>query len=191
MKKVLWLIVCLMTIVVSVNAQNDMYIFSQEEKVQPINMESISNGWAVKTHEADELIGTKSYTKSYTSLIYSTNVGSVVLWDDEVKKFRIISDDGLFDFEVTKASWDLSYGILFVATIGLYDLNGKLIKKKKVWFEKGANYSQAVSTAGSSGKNEGKDVITFLRNNKGYVRIVAPLSSTNLIFDIKVPCLKN
>lgn len=187
MKKVLWLIVCLMTMVMSVNAQNDMYIFSQEEKVQPINMESISNGWAVKTYEADELIG----TKSYTSLIYSTNVGSVVLWDNEVKKFRIISDDGLFDFKVTKAGWDWSDRTLFVATIGLYDLNGKLIKKKKVWFEKGANHSQAVSTAGSSGKNEGKDVITFLRNNKGYVRIVAPLSSTNLNFDIKIPCLKN
>lgn len=187
MRKLLWLIVCLMTMVVSANAQDDMYSFSQEEKVQPINTEAISDGWMATTHDADELIG----NESYTSLIYSTDVGSIVLWDNETKKFRIITNNELFDSDVQKAGWNPSYRSLFVATIGFYNLDNKLLKKKKVWFEIGSNHRQAVSTAGSSGKNEGKDVVTYLRNNKGYIRIVAPLHLTNLNFDLKIPCLQN
>jgi hypothetical protein len=36
-----------------------------------------------------------------------------------------------------------------------------------------------------------KYIISYLRNEKGYVRIIAPLYNTNETFDIKVPCIKN
>jgi hypothetical protein len=189
MKKVLWLIVCLMTMVVSVNAQNDdVYGVSKVAKTSlaPINDDSANNnGWVILTHEADELIG----NDEYKSISYSVpNVGSVILWDNENKKFRIVADD-VFDSEVTK--WNFGYKSLFTAIVGYYDINGKLLEKTSCLFEIGANHRQGNSIRNNWGVNEAKTIIPYLREKRGFVRIVAPLSGTNGKFDIKVPCLNN
>lgn len=164
MRKLLWLIVCLMTMVVSVNAQNE---------------------WVVSEHEADELLE----TEAYKSVVYTSNDCGIVLWDNESAKFRILSDKGTFDTEVVK--WAFKYRSVFTAIVGYYDINGKLLSKKKCQFEIGSNHRQAHSMKDTWGHNEGKNVISFLRNEKGYVRLIAPLSGTNSKFDIKVPCMNN
>ena len=166
MKKVLWLIVCLMTMVVSVNAQSE---------------------WVTEIHAADELTG----TDEYTSVSYIDGSNGIVTWSTESKKFRIICGEEMFDSKIQRAGWNPNYRSLFEAVVGLYSTDGKLIKKKYVTFEIGANHHQGMSVGGRTGKNEGKIVLDYLRNKKGYIRIVAPLSGTNTNFDMKVPCMNN
>ena len=166
MKKVLWLIVCLMTMVLSVNAQNKK--------------------WVSMSHDADEL----TETEAYTSLIYTDAKGSVVLWDNDNEKFRIAAN-GVFDSKVDTNGWSMKKRSMFKAIIGYYNVDDKLISKKKCYFEIGANHSQAHNIKYQFNREEGKYIISYLRNEKGYVRIIAPLYNTNETFDIKVPCIKN
>ena len=178
MKKFIMALVCLMTMVLNVNAEE--YTNSVAEK----------NGWVLTTHEADELIG----NDEYNSLVY---VGSenktIVLWDDNDKDFRIICNDGnIFDYKVGSNGWSLNTNMkLFVATIGYYDSNNKLLKKKECGFRIEGNASEARSIKYGMGGNEGKRIVAFLKNEKGYIRIIAPLFNTRKNFDFKVPCLNN
>ena len=72
MKKVLWLIVCLMTMVLSVNAQR----------------------WSSQTFKGDELTG----TKTYTATSYRNSIGMVVFYSDN--ELKLITNDGIFDYNV-------------------------------------------------------------------------------------------
>ena len=74
MKKVLWLIVCLMTMVVSANAQN---------------------GWDKAVFDADELKGTESYTSYY----YEDVNGMVVFFSNE-PCYKLVTQNGIFDYGV-------------------------------------------------------------------------------------------
>ena len=187
MKKFIMALVCLMTMMVSANAQDDMYHRKDTNKeVKPINTAlADKNGWVSHVFEADELIG----NEEYTSLMYSNECGSIIVWNNENKKFRIISNDGVFDSKVTQ--WNFGYKSLFTAKVGYYDINGKLLSKTTCLFEIGANHSQGNSMRNNWGVNEAKTIIPYLREKKGFVRIVAPLSGTNSRFDIKVPCMNN
>lgn len=164
MKKILFIIVCLMAMVVSVNAQN---------------------GWISTSFEADDL----TEQEAYTSLIYTTDNGSVVLWDNNDKYFRLISYIGSFDTKVTQ--WSFRYIDIFKAIVGYYDTNDNCIKKSKCQFESGVNHSEAKNMKDTMAHNEGKNIIKFLKEEKGYIRIVAPLFNSHENFDIKVPCLNN
>lgn len=166
MKRFLMAMVCLMTMVLSVNAQS---------------------GWVSVAQEEDELMG----QEAYTGFIYSNEVGSVVLWDNDDKTFRIISNDGVFDSFVGQNGWSMKTRSMVAAVVGYYDTNDKLIEKKKCYFEIGVNHKEANSIRFEMHRVEGKYVISYLRNKKGYVRIIAPLYSTHQKFDIKVPCMKN
>ena len=164
MKKVLWLIVCLMTMVVSANAQSS---------------------WVSVTHEADELTD----QKAYTSLVYTAESGTIVLWDNDGKKFRIIANN-VFDSKYGENGYMVK-GSFFHAIVGYYDINDKLVDKRTCSFIIGSNHHEGNSIRYGMKRYEGKHIISFLRNEKGYVRIVAPLYGTNAKFDIKVPCLSN
>lgn len=164
MKKVMSFIVCLMAVVLSVNAQN---------------------GWNTTTFEADELLG----NEEYTALRYSADGGSIVLWSGDEKKFRIISD-GVFDSEYGENGYMVK-GSFFHAVVGYYDINDKLIDKRTCSFIIGANHHEGNSIRFGMKRYEGKHIISYLRGKKGYVRIVASLYGTNGKFDIKVPCINN
>ena len=170
--------VCLMTMVVSVNAENDR------------NSAAEKNGWIVTTHEADELIG----NDEYNSIAYIGDDDSkIVLWDKNDKDFRIICNEGnIFDYKVGSNGWSFNTNMkLFVATVGYYDSNNKLLKKKECGFQIEGNASEARSIKYGMGGNEGKRIVAFLKNEKGYIRIIAPLYNTRRKFDIKVPCMNN
>jgi hypothetical protein len=176
-----------MTIVLSVNAQSDDLYHTKEITNNPIeNTSAENNGWSIISHDADEL----TEQEAYNSIVYTTDAGSVVLWNNDNKRFRIISND-IFDSKVDRNGWSLDYKNLFVAIIGYYDINNKLIEKKKCGFEIGANSHQAHSIKYGMHRQEGKYVISYLRNKKGYVRIIASLYGSNGKFDIKVPCMNN
>lgn len=166
MKKMLWLIVCLMTMVVSANAQS---------------------GWTRTQLSGDELLN----TEACTAFIYSDTNGSVVLWDNNDKYFRIISANGTFNSKLDRNGRSLEYKSLFHAIIGYYDINNNLIDKRFCCFEVVNSHSQAHSIRYGMKRYEGKYIMSYLRNKKGYVRIVTALSGTNTKFDIKVPCMNN
>ena len=164
MKKIfLTMVVCLMA-TMGANSQNN-------------------NGWVKIFFEADELTD--------TSMEYENEIGSVVLWDNEDKVFRVISKDEMFNGKVE--NWTLGkHKTIFTAIIGFYDINKKLVKKTKCTFEIGANHHEGNAIRNPYyTKNDRKDIIEYLKNGNGFVRIVAPLSLTNKNFDIMVPCLNN
>ena len=177
-----------MTMVLSVNAQDDMYFASVETSTTNalVNINSAKgNGWDTTTFDADELLG----NKAYTALSYSTSVGSIVLWNDNEKKFRIISNN-VFDSEYGENGYMVK-GSFFHAIVGYYDINDKLIDKRTCSFIIGSNHHEGNSIRYGMKRYEGKHIISYLRNKKGYVRIIASLYNTNSKFDIKVPCMNN
>lgn len=185
------MVICLMA-VVSVMGQNDGVYFNpneiKSEKSFSFDKDTIEkNGWNYVEFEADELLG----NDGYTSLCYDTPDGSIVLWDDNTKDFRIVSNNGVFDSKVDRNGWSLEYKSLFHAIIGYYDENDNLIDKRKCCFEVGKNHSQGNSVKYGTSRYEGKYVIFYLTKQKGYVRIVASLYSTNKMFDMKIPCINN
>lgn len=171
-------LVCLMTMIVSANAQ--------------------VNGWEIVANEADELLG----IEDNTSFIYRDgDNGSLVFWDNDGNHVRIIAPEYSF-FERTGTYhaiggtkfWGAGEQDSFFAVVGFYDTSDKLIKKKKSNFIRDAREFRWATTAKgdiSCPKNLGGDIIKFLQKNKGYVRIVAHLHLEGKKFDIKVPCMNN
>ena len=187
MKKLLWLIVCLMTMVMSTNAQDDMYLAHNSNETSEINVNNAANNnWLPIKIEADELLG----NDTYTALIYSTSDASVILWDNNDKKFRITAHNQVFDSKYGENGYMVK-GNFFHAIVGYYDINGKLIDKRTCSFIVGNTHKEGDSIRFGMKRYEGKHIVSYLRNKKGYVRIVTSLYLSNNKFDIKVPCLNN
>lgn len=158
MKKVLWLIVCLMTMVVSVNAQN---------------------GWETYKSGGDELKG----SSPYVAHIYRCKEGEICLCDNSESTFLVATYNGIFDYDVDN--------YVKGAIIGLYDINGNLIEKIKTptqrtfWvIEENGDVMSCIK------KDVREKIVSFLKNQKGFVRIIAERYSRS-DFDIKIPCMNN
>lgn len=137
--------------------------------------------WDTTYWDADELLG----TPAYQSFTYADNYGnSIVFWSSDDIGFRIITEDYFFDDS-------------FHAIIGYYDNNDVLLEKNEIqmWKLEGRlNQAQAnlyPLLRPVTNKPRCKQLHEFIQNSKGYVRIAAPLYGTNLIFDLKVPCVNN
>lgn len=144
-----------------------------------------AQSWETTYHEGDELTG----ESSYTSYMYTDENGnSFVFQSNHNDDFRIISSSGIFDYVGDIKS--------FYATIGLYDNNDKLVEKLKIQFiALDGNADQAQPNLipmirPIPNPNRCKKTIDYLKNKKGYIRIVAPLYGSHLDFKIKVPCMK-
>ena len=178
--------VCLMTMVTSVNAQDDIYGYSHKKKNTKIEYNvsgATQNGWIISKQNADELMG----VQEHTLLLYVNNGCSFGFADTDDTRIYIGCDKGIFDTEVTK--WAFQYKSLFEAVVGYYDEANKLIEKKKCLFEVKKDVTTAVSIADNWGKKEAKNIIPYLINKRGYVRIVAPLRNGKC--DITIPCMNN
>ena len=136
---------------------------------------SAQTGWSSNGHKGDELKGTEAYF-SYT---YEDAEGNnFIYWSNSDYNFRIISHSHIFDYNI----YD-QIGI----TIGFYSADDKLIEKK-------TNMRLYVSSkeahfASLPAKKIGRKVLQYLNENKGYIRIIAPLYGTIANFDIKIPCI--
>lgn len=178
MKKFIMALVCLMTMVMSVNAQ--------------------VNGWKIGTTEADELLGT---TEDTYYLYMDGDKGGVIFYKSEPKKLYLIApDDAMFNTrDLGFRDFGRSGNVVGVfITYGMYNNNDKLVKKDKncVFEEIGREVANRIVSRKGTGmgmtmRNVGKELIEYMKNEKGYVRIVAPLFHTNRNFDIKVPCMNN
>ena len=167
-------LVCLMTVTMSANAQNN---------------------WVVDFSEEDELLERKA-EKYY--LYYDGDKGGVIFYESSPKKLYLIAPDGSM-FNTRIVFKDLGGDVSAVdVTYGMYNENGKLVKKDEncVFEEVGREVANRVVSRKGGGightyRNVGKELIEYLKNKKGYVRLVAPLFHNNRNFDIKVPCINN
>ena len=172
MKKWIMALVCLMTMVISANAQN---------------------GWETSQNSADELLG----KSSNTSFCYTDGEnGQLMFYSDDDKHLYIVSPKPhFFDAnDVVKTLKNPSGKQCFYAIVGFYDIDNNLIKKGKYCFvrsEREFSYARSESGNSLNPKNIGKDAIKFLKKEKGYIRIVTPLYMEASPFDIKVPCMNN
>ena len=130
--------------------------------------------WDSTDYEADELKG----QESYTAYNFTNETGMFVYFSNYDDYFKICTLDGIFDYKGR-------YHELKVI-IGFYDENDKLVEKFNDWIYVQEDNSKI---AGAKGKKS-KKVITYIKQNNGYVRIIAErYGRTN--FDLKVPCLNN
>lgn len=130
--------------------------------------------WTSTDYEADELKG----QESYTAYNFTDESGMFVYFSNYDDYYKICTLDGIFDYKGR-------YHQLKVI-IGFYDENDKLVEKFNDWIYVKEDNSKI---AGASGKKS-KKVITYIKQNMGYVRFIAErYGRTN--FDFKVPCLNN
>jgi len=130
-----------------------------------------AQGWTSDFHEADELKG----QKAYTCYSFTNETGMFVFFSDPDDLFKIATFDGFFDY----GRYHTTHVI-----IGLYDEDDKLIDKIDYWIYVQKDNS---SIAFDNGKKP-KKVINYLKQNKGYIRIIADRYGKSS-FDFKVPCL--
>lgn len=182
MKKVLWLIVCLMTMVVSVNAQS----------------------WKETKFDGDELLGTKGYVATSLSV---SGIGMVVFYSDNAVK--LVAEKGIFDYHDKKVTVRIGYydengellkrrcETFYIGKTGSscqYDHRFSELTAERfefdARFEKNKEHKEfLLKQAEICRIDKGKEFVDFIRNNKGYVRFVAEKYGTNTAFDIKVPCM--
>ena len=182
MKKVLWLIVCLMTMVVSASAQN----------------------WKETKFDGDELLGTKSYTATSLSV---SGVGMVVFYSDNAVK--LVTEKGIFDYHDKKVTVRIGYydkngellkrrcETFYVGKTGSscqYDHRFSELTAERfefdAIFEKNKEHKEfLLKQAEECRVDKGKEFVDFIRSSNGYVRFVVEKYGTNNVFDIKVPCM--
>lgn len=152
-----------------------------------LSMMEIANaqsGWSSTEFEADELKG----QPAYTALSYTDNQGNrLTMWSNEDNYFRITSCSHIFNYTVSGSLKEVG------ATVGFYDTSDNLIEKIQMTFWPNDDNPRIAhnSIFLSRNKKKGKKVIQYLRNEEGYIRIIAPLYRSISGFDLKVPCLKS
>ena len=179
-----------------INLQGDVsavQMYSSPIKATAQANSSDNAGWVITKQEADELKG----NEAYTSYMYNQpGEGSFVFWGFEEYQFRIISENGVFNYESGYNQYSGSYSGESI-TVGLYDDNDKLIEKFNMWLDrdksKGGNFLNTRNAGGMSNpvgqKGKVKKIFKHLQGNSGYVRIVAARYN-HADFDIKIPPVK-
>lgn len=139
------------------------------------SVQLFAQSWKTTEFKADELKGTQAYT-AYT---YNDEKGnSFIYWSNTEKRIRIIDKNGIFNAD---------YNCFFWATIGYYNQEGKLILKKQIGFN---TINDGYIIAEHSSK-EGRNIINYIRKEKGYIRILAPEYKSINDWEIKIPCINN
>ena len=179
-----------------INLQGDVsavQMYSSPIKATAQATSSGNAGWVITKQEADELKG----NEAYTSYMYNQpGEGSFVFWGFEEYQFRIISENGVFNYESGYNQYSGSYSGESI-TVGLYDDNDKLIEKFNMWLDrdksKGGNFLNTRNAGSMSNpvgqKGKVKKIFKHLQGNSGYVRIVAARYN-HADFDIKIPPVK-
>lgn len=152
-----------------------------------------NGGWQITKQEADELKG----NEAYNSYMYNQpGVGSFVFWGFNEYQFRIISENGVFNYESGYNQYSGSYSGESI-TVGLYDGNDQLIEKFNMWLDrdksKGGTFLNTRNAGTMSNpvgqKGKVKKIFKHLQGDSGYVRIVAARYN-HADFDIKIPPVK-
>lgn len=136
-------------------------------------MQTFAQEWSSTLHKADELRG----TKEYVSFMYEDKEkNTFIFWSHYKNDFRIICNEGIFDYDKNNS---------FVATFGYYDENGQLKKKQKItMFLESGNPKTA-----SPGMFKKGEVVKYLKEGRGYIRILAKQFERVSLWEMKIPCM--
>ena len=135
--------------------------------------------WSQYKTEADELKGTQARSSHFIEI---PGEGAVVLYDD-YDLFGFVTFNGIFDYKPYENDFNVAMGIF-----GMYDETGKLVEKKEIMVSvhddpTSASADSRITVLRNSGISQ---VASWIRNNKGCVRIIIPRYG-KLDFDVTVP----
>ena len=146
--------------------------------------------WQKHESKADELKGLSGNTY-YTYTV--PGVGGFMFDGFDTYQFCLLSDGVQFNIETGYSQFAGSYAGVSVL-VGIYDGDGKLTEKFKMWLDRVENMGNyAVKTRNAGGmsnpvgqKGKVKKIFKALQSGGGYVRIVAErFQRTD--FDLKIP----
>ena len=158
-----------------------------------IAMSAQEGKWLKQQSEADELKGLNGET--YYSYVVP-GLGAFVIYGFDTYQYFLLSEKEQFNIDAGYGRFIGSYAGITVL-VGIYDENGKLTEKFKMWLDKSENKANRVVRTRDAGgmsnpvgqKGKVKKIFKALQSDKGYVRIVAErFQSTD--FDIKIPPYK-
>lgn len=133
--------------------------------------------WKKTVTEADEL---KDEVASDVFVYNVDGIGQFILWNWDEYQFRLVSDSEQFNIDAGYSSITGGYAGLQVL-VGIYDSDGKMIEKFKLWLDKESNTRNQVLRTRNAGtmanpvgqKGKVKKIFKALLSGTGYVRIVA------------------
>lgn len=143
------------------------------------------SGWQTTSFDADEL----KDQEAYSAFFYTDDDGNrLTMWSNEDDYFRITSSSHIFNYELTTSALKIVN-----VTVGLYDKDNNLIEKIKMTFwPNDDDPAKAISSyLMPKDKKKGRKVMQYLKNEEGYIRLLAPLYRSNSGLDLKVPCIKS
>ena len=138
-----------------------------------------AQNWTQYKEGADELKGTQAKSRHFIEIPEE----GVVVIDDNFDIFGFVTYNGIFDYKPYEYDFNVAIGIF-----GLYDETGKLVEKKEIMVSVHDDPSNASADSRITLlKNSGiSQVASWIRNNKGSVRIIIPRYGKS-DFDVTVP----
>ena len=147
-----------------------------------------AQNWTKFEVKGDELKGTKDH------ITYQYNEDTMYFQFDEEndKQFIVKTEKAAFHYLIDELGNRIN-----LAIVGLYDTNDKLIERIEITFEateflniaKPCRYT--IKGGLTNNLKRCKKVLNFIKNQKGYVRIILPLYDDTTDFDLKIPTLQN
>lgn len=137
-----------------------------------------SQKWSSSHYEADPM----KKIEAYDSYHFTDENGNMfIFWSNSPKNFRIISNESIFNYKY-KSFW-------VEIEIGFYDVNGKFVEKIKT--NGAADENEPSRLENMSFTKGAKKIISYLKEQKGSVRFLAPLYGRASGMDFTVPCMNN
>lgn len=146
--------------------------------------------WEKTVEKGDELLGTVERIKY--KYVDSVNVQAFAFYSDG-DYWKIGIGGRVFQPDKRGVVIKKTQNSATYATIGFYDNNNILISKwDNCLLQLVQGFQVALTAENIWGKTTkgAREVVPYLRNEKGYVRIVVPVVRGK-IFDITIPCLNN
>ena len=144
-----------------------------------MTLTSSAQRWVEHYEDADELKGTQASCQHFIEIPKE----GVVILEDNFDILGFVTYNGVFDYKPYENDFNVVMGIF-----GMYDETGKLVDKRNIMIrvhDDPAN-ARADSRINLLGSSAIKQIASWIRNNKGSVRIVIPRYAKS-DFDVTVP----
>jgi hypothetical protein len=144
-----------------------------------MTLTSSAQRWVDHYEDADELKGTQASSQHFIEI---PNEGVVIL-EDNFDILGFVTYNGVFDYKPYEYDFNVAMGIF-----GTYDETGKLVGKWEIMVSVHDDPSSASADSRITVlRNSGiKQIASWIRNNKGSVRIIIPRYARS-DFDVTIP----
>ena len=148
-----------------------------------------AQNWTKFEVKGDELKG----TKDHITYLYNEDTMYFQFDEENDKQFIVKTEKSFFNYA---PDWfGYHHRNLVMGKVGLYDTDDKLIEGIDLLFEITDHTNILIpnkyTKMGGNNSKRCKKVLDFIKNQKGFVRIVLPLYDDTTDFDLKIPTLQN